>query len=57
MKVFPGIECRLFVQVEGDVVFIPSGAAHQVQNIFSCVKVYFPTESLEFFRFAMLELL
>ncbi|VDN28580.1 unnamed protein product [Gongylonema pulchrum] len=34
-----GIECRLFVQNEGDVVFVPSGAPHQVQNIFSCIKV------------------
>uniref|UniRef100_A0A1I8EMR6 JmjC domain-containing protein n=1 Tax=Wuchereria bancrofti TaxID=6293 RepID=A0A1I8EMR6_WUCBA len=34
-----GIECRMFVQNEGDVVFIPSGAAHQVQNINSCVKI------------------
>lgn len=34
-----GIECRMFVQNEGDVVFIPSGAAHQVQNINSCIKV------------------
>ncbi|CAG9529913.1 unnamed protein product [Cercopithifilaria johnstoni] len=34
-----GIECRMFVQNEGDVVFIPSGAAHQVQNINSCIKI------------------
>uniref|UniRef100_A0A8R1Y0I5 JmjC domain-containing protein n=1 Tax=Onchocerca volvulus TaxID=6282 RepID=A0A8R1Y0I5_ONCVO len=34
-----GIECRMFVQNEGDVVFIPSGAAHQVQNIHSCIKI------------------
>uniref|UniRef100_A0A915PM31 JmjC domain-containing protein n=1 Tax=Setaria digitata TaxID=48799 RepID=A0A915PM31_9BILA len=34
-----GIKCRMFVQNEGDVVFIPSGAAHQVQNINSCIKI------------------
>ncbi len=25
--------------MEGDAVFIPAGAAHQVQNLFSCIKV------------------
>ncbi|VDM37495.1 unnamed protein product, partial [Toxocara canis] len=34
-----GIRCHVFVQCEGEVVFVPSGAAHQVQNIHSCVKV------------------
>uniref|UniRef100_A0A915C5Q0 JmjC domain-containing protein n=1 Tax=Parascaris univalens TaxID=6257 RepID=A0A915C5Q0_PARUN len=34
-----GIRCRVFVQCEGEAVFVPSGAAHQVQNIHSCIKV------------------
>jgi lysine-specific demethylase 3 len=28
-----------FVQMLGDAIFIPAGAAHQVQNIFSCIKI------------------
>jgi lysine-specific demethylase 3 len=34
-----GIADFTFVQMEGDAVFIPAGAAHQVQNLFSCIKV------------------
>ncbi|VDN56330.1 unnamed protein product [Dracunculus medinensis] len=42
-----GIKCKLFIQNEGDVVFIPSGVAHQVQNIFSSIKVAEDFVSLE----------
>lgn len=34
-----GVNCYLFVQCEGDVVFVPSGSAHQVQNLNSCIKI------------------
>uniref|UniRef100_A0A0N5AKV0 JmjC domain-containing protein n=1 Tax=Syphacia muris TaxID=451379 RepID=A0A0N5AKV0_9BILA len=34
-----GIYCYVFVQCEGDVVFVPSGCPHQVQNINSCIQV------------------
>lgn len=34
-----GIEGYTIVQWEGDAIFVPAGAPHQVLNIFDCVKV------------------
>lgn len=34
-----GVHCHVFVQCEGEAVFVPCGAAHQVQNLNSCVKI------------------
>lgn len=34
-----GIEGYSIVQWEGDAIFVPAGAPHQVLNIFDCVKV------------------
>ncbi|VDD89389.1 unnamed protein product [Enterobius vermicularis] len=34
-----GVSCYQFIQCEGDVVFVPSGSAHQVQNLNSCIKI------------------
>uniref|UniRef100_A0A915JYQ5 JmjC domain-containing protein n=1 Tax=Romanomermis culicivorax TaxID=13658 RepID=A0A915JYQ5_ROMCU len=34
-----GVRGYSFVQMLGDAVFIPAGAAHQVQNLLCCVKV------------------
>ncbi|XP_039607731.1 lysine-specific demethylase 3A-like isoform X2 [Polypterus senegalus] len=34
-----GVQGWAIVQFLGDVVFIPAGAAHQVHNLYSCIKV------------------
>lgn len=34
-----GVEGYAFAQCEGDTVFIPAGAPHQVRNIHNCIKV------------------
>ena len=34
-----GVVGYAFPQCEGDVVFIPAGAPHQVQNIHNCIKI------------------
>ena len=37
--VYPQLRPQVFVQMRGDGVFIPAGAAHQVQNLADCVKI------------------
>ncbi|VVC30448.1 JmjC domain [Cinara cedri] len=34
-----GVKCCPIVQYEGDAVYIPSGAPHQVRNLNNCIKV------------------
>lgn len=38
LKAF-GVDSYTIIQYEGDAVFIPAGAPHQVLNVLDCIKV------------------